>query len=51
MSAGLTQLIRSLALMTLIKNLGRHMPKERDFLQPEITLAKLGIQLMLSQLL
>jgi hypothetical protein len=27
------------------------MPKERDFLQPEITLAKLGIQLMLSQLL
>jgi hypothetical protein len=24
MSAGLTQLIRSLALMTLIKNLGRH---------------------------
>jgi hypothetical protein len=27
------------------------MPKERDFLQPKITLAKLGIQLMLSQLL
>jgi hypothetical protein len=27
------------------------MPKKRDFLQPEITLTKLGIQLMLSQLL
>jgi hypothetical protein len=33
MSAGLTQLIRSLALMTLIKNLGRH--KDRVDLPPD----------------